>query len=232
MDSFEESGFCPRTRREKAFQSAWEELVERYGALLRGRVRRSLREAGLEPRDELVEERVQEVYYRLLLGGPRRLRLLRRWSDGRVAAYLARAADRVVLDEVRAKRAVKRGGLRLAFAGGLADIAEMAELSHRAVDPRGTPEEAALFAERQRLVLKGFRRVAQAMMDPENRGRCLRVLRLAFLEGWSSHEIVRAEGGRLAASTVDTLVHRARRRLARGGLELPSRRRALVSSSP
>jgi DNA-directed RNA polymerase specialized sigma24 family protein len=231
MDPFEERGFCPRTRREKAFQAAWEELVERYGALLRGRVRRSLREAGLEVRDELVEERVQEVYYRLLLGGPRRLRLLRRWSDGRVVAYLTRAADRVVLDEVRAKTAAKRGGLRLAFAGGLSDIADLVQLSHRAVDPRGTPEEAAMLAEGHRLVLKSFRRAAQAMIDPEDRGRCLRVLRLAFLEGWSSREIVRAEGG-ISASGVDTLVHRARRRLARGGLELPSRRRPLISSSP
>lgn len=236
MDPLEERSFCPRTRREKAFQAAWEELVDRYGALLRSQVRRALLSSGLTPRDELVEEQVQEVYYRLLLGGPRRLRLLRRWSDGRVVAYLCRMAENVVVDEVRAKAAVKRGdGWGFWWDDGLAGI------PWHAVDPRGTPEEQALLSERRRLVLRGCRRMARSMMDEEDRGRCLRVLRLALLEGWSSREIARAEGWSLAASTVDTLVHRARRRLARGGVELPDRRRTgrprslrppLISSPP
>lgn len=236
MDPLEERSFCPRTRREKAFQAAWEDLVDRYGTMLRGQVRRTLSSVGLPPCDELVEERVQEVYYRLLLGGTGRLRLLRRWSDGRVVTYLSRMAERVVVDEVRSKAAVKRGGgWGLWWDDGLAEIPE------HTVDPRGTPEEQALLSERRRLVLRGCRRMARSMMDEEDRGRCLRVLRLALLEGWSSHEIVRAEGGALAASTVDTLVHRARRRLARGGVKLPNRHsrpgrprspRPLISSPP
>ncbi len=205
MDPLEERSFCPRTRREKAFQAAWEDLVERYGSLLRAQVRRALLNARLTPYEDLVEEQVQEIYYRLLLGGPRRLRLLRRWSDGRVVAYLCRMAENVVVDEVRAKAAVKRGeGWGFWWDDGLAGI------PRHAVDPRGTPEEQALLSERRRLVLRGCRRMARSMMDEEDRGRCLRV--------------VRAENGALAASTVDTLVHRARRRLARGGVELPSRR--------
>lgn len=229
MDPLEERSFCPRTRREKAFQAAWEELVDRYGATLRSQVRRALLGAGLPPCDETVEERVQEIYYRLLLGGTGRLRLLRRWSDGRVVAYLCRMAERVVVDEVRTQAAVKRGGeWGLWWDDGLAEVHE------HAVDPRGTPEEQALLSERRRLVLRGCRRMARSMMDEEDRGRFLRVLRLALLEGWSSREIARAEGWALAASTVDTLVHRARRRLARGGVELPDRRRTgrLRSSRP
>jgi DNA-directed RNA polymerase specialized sigma24 family protein len=236
MDPLEERSFCPRTRREKAFQAAWEELVDRYGGLLRAQVRRTLLSARLKPYDDLVEEQVQEVYYRLLLGGPQRLRLLRRWNDRRVVAYLCRMAESVVVDEVRAKAAVKRGeGWGLWWDGGLPGI------PWHAVDPRGTPEEQALISERRRLLLRGCRRMARSMMDEENRGRCMRVLRLALLEGWSSREIARAEGWALAASTVDTLVHRARRRLARGGVELPDRRRTgrprssrspLISSPP
>ena len=42
---------------------------------------------------------------------------------------------------------------------------------------------------------------------------CLRILRRALLDGWTGEEICRAEGGRLAASTVHSLVHRVRRRL-------------------
>lgn len=225
MSPFERRCACPRAQRERAFQAAWEELVSRYGALLEGRVRRSLRAAGLAATDELVEERVQEVYYRLLLGGAGRLRLLRRWSERRVVTYLARVAQRVVLDEVRSRAAVKRGG-----GWGL-----WWDESVIAVDPRGTPEEQALLSEQRRLVLKGCRRVVRSMMNSKDRGRALHILRLALLEGWSSPEIVRAVGGGLSASTVDSLVHRARRRLAQGGLELPHRRRearALISSPP
>lgn len=219
MDPLEDRSFCPRTRREKAFQAAWEDLVDRYGALLQAQVRRALLGVGLRPGDDLVEERVQEVYYRLLLGGPRRLRLLRRWGDGRIVTYLSRMAERVVVDEVRAKAAAKRGG-----AWGLWWDDGLSEVSMHPVDPRGTPEEQALLSERRRLVLRGCRRMVRSVMDEEDRGRCLRVLRLALLEGWSSSEIVIAERGALAASTVDTLVYRARRRLARGGVELPKRR--------
>ena len=217
MDSFSRRGICPKVQQEKAFQAAWEDLVGRYGSMVRGRVRRSFHDAGVAPASEQVEERVQEVYYRLLLGGAERLRLLRRWSEGQVVTYLSRVAQRVVLDELRSKSAVKRGGeVSLSFKGDLSEVAEWA------VDPGGNPEERALLTERLRLVLKGCRRVAASMDDRRDRGRCLRILRLAILEGWSSHEIVRSEGG--CPSTIDSLVHRARRRLARGGLDLPSRR--------
>ena len=217
MGSFTRRRPCPKMQKEKAFQAAWEDLVRRYGALLWGQVRRSFVNAGLAPTCEQVEERVQEVYYRLLLGGAVRLRLLRRWSEGQVVTYLSRVAQRVVVDELRSKSAVKRGGsVQLSFGESWSEAVEWA------VDPRGTPEERALLTERLRLVLKGCRRIAASMDDRRDPGRCLRILRLAILEGWSSHEIVRTEGG--CASTIDSLIHRARRRLARGGLELPTRR--------
>lgn len=225
MSPFERRSVCPQAQREKAFQAAWEELVSRYGALLKGQVRRSLRTAGLVVSGELVEERVQEVYYRLLLGGAGRLRLLRRWSERRVVTYLARIAQRVVLDEVRSQAAVKRGG----------GWGFWWDESVVAVDPRGTPEEQALLSEHRRLVLKGCRRIVRSTMKSRDRGRSLHILRLALLEGWSSPEIVRAMGGGLSPRAVDCLVYRARRRLAQGGLELPVRRRetrALISSPP
>lgn len=220
MDPLEERSFCPLSRRERAFQAAWEDLVERYGTLLQGRVRRAFWSAGLRPSEDQVEERVQEIYYRLLLGGQGRLRQLRCWNEGRIVSYLCKVAGTVVVDEVRTETAVKRGGGWDFWW----DPSVRGALKH-AVDPGGTPEERLLVLERRRLVLRGCRRMVRKMMDEENRGRCLRVLRRALLEGWSSREIVRAEGHKLAASTVDTLVHRARRRLARGGMELPSRRR-------
>jgi DNA-directed RNA polymerase specialized sigma24 family protein len=219
MQPISKRRISPKVRREEAFQAAWEELVRRYGVILRGQVRRSLHGAGFPFEPEQVEERVQEVYYRLLTGGAGRLRLLRRWSERQVVAYLSKVAQRVVVDEVRAQAAAKRGGLRLSFAACLGEAAE------RAVDPCGSPEERVMVAEARRLLLERCRRLAGSMGARHDRELCLRILRLAFLEGWTSREIACAEGGRLVVSTVDSLVHRARRRLARGGFEVPSRRR-------
>jgi DNA-directed RNA polymerase specialized sigma24 family protein len=219
MEPFTQRRISPKVRREEAFQAAWEEWVRRYGAILESQVRRSLHNAGFSLEPEQVEERVQEVYYRLLQGGAGRLRLLRRWSARQVAAYLARTAQRVVVDELRTKAAVKRGGLRIAFGGCLSRVAE------RIVDPRVNPEEQYMIAEGRRLLLERCRWLAQSMIRHKDRERCLRVLRLALLEGWSSREIADAENGKLAASSVDTLVHRARQKLARGGLRVPRRRK-------
>ena len=51
----------------------WEELIRIYDPLVRGRVHRLLRDARITPEPEAVDERAQEVYCRLLTGGPRRL---------------------------------------------------------------------------------------------------------------------------------------------------------------
>ncbi|HEY0558384.1 MAG TPA: hypothetical protein VGG20_29300 [Thermoanaerobaculia bacterium] len=184
----------------------WEELIRIYDPLVRGRVHRLLRDARIAPEPEAVEERAQEVYCRLLTGGPRRLRLLRRWSEGQVVSYLSRVARGVVADEVRSRAAVKRGGGGRA-AGPLCAVSELA------VDPRGTPEDDALLREGRRVVLARCRSLLDPNLGQEDRRRSLRILRRALLDGWTGEEIRRAEGGRLAASTIHSLVHRVRRRL-------------------
>ncbi len=88
-----------------------------------------------------------------------------------------------------------------------------------AVDPRGTPEDLLLAAERRRC----FRTVCGRLLPGPTAARDTRVLELALLGGWSSLEIARGLGGRLAASTVDTLVYRLRRRLAASGIAVPKR---------
>lgn len=201
-----------------AFEAAWEELCQRHGESLRRRVGRLLKKVGVEPDQDQVEERVQEVYCRLLVGGGPRIKRLQKWKAVRVHHYLGKVAQRVVLDEVRARTAVKRGG-------GLRFIGRVADFADHAIDPRGTPEELAMLEEARRQLLRVCRAFteSQAQAQAEERRRNYRVLRLALLEGWSSHEIARAEGGRLAASSVDTLVYRLRQRLRRSGFGLPSR---------
>ncbi len=201
--------------REEVFQASWEEVVDRYGHHVHSQVRWWLCYVGLRPEPDQVEDRVQDVYCRLLLGGAILLRQLRQWSEAQVIKYLARTAQRVIFDNRRATQAVKRGaGLQIALAGRLGELAD------RVADSRGTPEDLAIRADSRRELLARFHLLASDAMSAEDRRRNLRVLRWALIEGWSSHEIVRAEGGRLAVSTVDTLVHRAKRRL---GAELPSR---------
>lgn len=209
MSTFEDRRVPPRERQVAAFQSGWADLVRRYDPLLRREVRRSLRVAGIFPRREQIDERVQEVYCRLLMGGPRRLRRLRGWSEGQIASYFSKAAQGVVLDEVRNLATLKRGGLCIRFAGRLTELADSA------ADPRATPEEEALRNEQRRLLLDRCGAMVDPNFSPEDRRRALRILRRSFLEGWTCHEIVRAEGGRLAASTVHGVVYRMRRRLTR-----------------
>ena len=87
--------------------------------------------------------------------------------------------------------------------------------------PGLSPEERVLRRERQRIFLKRCR----ASLGPRSPERDLRVLYLAFLEGLSSREISRRMGRGTTPSCVDSLVHRVRKRLARGGLSIPHRRR-------
>ena len=200
---------APVETRELAFQAGWEDLVRRYGPMLHGQVYRSLLRAGFAPDAEPVEDWVQETYCRLLDGGPPRLRQIRSLAGGQVVNYLTRVAHGVITDERRARAAFKRGGgYRLRPGGRLTEIAD------RAVDPRATPEEAALRGEMRRLLFARCETLVDARLPTEERRRSVKILRRVFLGGWTTAEIARAEGGRMARSSIHALVHRARRKLA------------------
>jgi DNA-directed RNA polymerase specialized sigma24 family protein len=180
-------------------ESAWEDLIGRYGAGLKARVGSVLRRSGVRPRSEHVEEIVQEVYCRLLAGGGRRLRRCRATSEGQVGAFLGRVAERVALDQLRAARAQKRGGDQ--GGAGAAD--------ERVADPRANPEELVLRRERLRLFLER----CGALAGRRDHRRNTRILALA-VAGWSSGEIARAVGGTLTARSIDGLLLRVRRCVA------------------
>jgi DNA-directed RNA polymerase specialized sigma24 family protein len=180
-------------------ESAWEDLVGRYGAGLKARVGSVLRRSGVRPRSEHVEEIVQEVYCRLLAGGGRRLRRCRATSEGQVGAFLGRVAERVALDQLRAARAQKRGG----------DQDGLGAADERVADPRANPEELVLRRERLRLFLERCGTLA----GRRDHRRNARILALA-LAGWSSGEIARAVGGTLTARSIDGLLLRVRRCVA------------------
>jgi RNA polymerase sigma factor (sigma-70 family) len=185
-------------------------VVRQYGGRLAAKARWSLQQFGVAPRADQVEEVVQEVYCRLLDDGGRRLRACRAESEGQAVSYLSRVVERVVIDQVRKRLAAKRGGGRTVPLGP--------EERRLLADPAGNPEDRLLAAERRRLVLAQWRHIGNEMQGQRN----LRILRLALIEGWSSREIARSLG-KLAPSSVDSVVHRLRCRLSDEGLALPRR---------
>jgi RNA polymerase sigma factor (sigma-70 family) len=188
----------------------WETVVGTHDLWLRKRVRDVMMRVGLRPRRDQVAESVQEVYCRLLEGGPPRLEQLRGFPHSRLLSYLGRVAERVILDQIRAARAAKRGG------GRRANPSRMCAL--RLVDPGADPERVLLRSERRRLLARHLLALADHDGVPR---RDVRILWLAVVEGWQSREIARLF--ELKPRTVDTRLHQIRRRLAHGGLELRRR---------
>ncbi|HEX5719684.1 MAG TPA: hypothetical protein VF179_26240 [Thermoanaerobaculia bacterium] len=178
----------------------WETVVGTHDLWLRKRVRNGMRRLGLRPRPDEIGESVQEVYCRLLQGGPRRLRRLRGIGHSGVLTYLGRVADSVLVDEIRAARAAKRRG------GASSHLARMCV--QRFDLPDADPEGALLESERRRMLVRHLLDLA------EREGltrRDVRILWLAVVEEWRSRDLARAF--ELTPRYVDTLLHRVRRQL-------------------
>lgn len=188
----------------------WEAIIGPYDRWLRRRVRQTMRRKGLRPWSEEVLEYVQEVYCRLLEGGPQRLGRLRRLQAGSLFLYLGRVADGVVLDQMRAASAIKRRG----------DQRHPARMCGALKIDLEDPERILLRSERHRLLIRHLLDLAAARGIPD---RSVHILWLAFVEGWKSRDIARAF--RIKPRSVDTLLSKLRRRFAREGLELRRRTR-------
>ena len=190
---------------EEGGEQAWNELIRQFGQHLRRTVRRSLRRSGLSLDADGVEEMIQEVYCRLLEHDGRRLRQFRGNAEPSLAAYLAKIAESAVFDQVRHRRAAKRGGDRLIKKSLQALAAQGFDL-----DAHDCPEQRAIDRDRVRHLIRKFR----SAKGPRNRGRDLRILRLALLEGWTSREIAAVLPEPRTSSSVDSLLYRLRQRLA------------------
>jgi RNA polymerase sigma factor (sigma-70 family) len=180
-----------------AGEAGWEDIVHEHEGMMRARIWRLFERVGQQPRKELIEEIVQEIYCRLF-GDARR-----RWRGTTVRellAYMGIIAERTVVDHLRTVHANKRTGFREVCLGRRIELIP---------DPRD-PEQDLLLAESRTAVLRRCRDL------PTRAGRRnVWVARLALLEGWTNQEIAQAAGGRLSPANVACLVHRLRRRLAR-----------------
>ncbi len=195
--------------------AAWRQFLDQFGPVLAAGVMRALRRAGVPAERPLRQEMMQEVYCRLLERQGHILRGCRGSGAPVVAGYLRRVAESVVVDRLRALAAAKRGRDRIVR---LREATRRGDL-RRLVADGPSPEARLLARERRR---RAFRR-CRRLLGGKAPGRDLSVLFLAYCRGLSSREIARQLGGGLTPARVDSLMHRLRRRLARGGIRIPRR---------
>lgn len=187
----------------------WREFIRRFGAMIRSCVRRTLARHRVRLTIEEVEEHVQDFYLRLLANAGRSFRGR---TDDELRRYLLRVIWNLVNDR---RRFVERRPLPMGL---------------RWMTPEApSPERRTMARERLAQFLDCCREAAAASgVEAELK---LRVVYLAFLDGYSSREIAR----RLAVVSphqVDLIIFRLRRRLARHGFEVPCRRPAAFSAEP
>jgi DNA-directed RNA polymerase specialized sigma24 family protein len=197
---------APGANADEGHEAAWRLFIRRYGRHLARAIRRTLRECGESCGRDVVEELRQEVYCRLLERDGQRLRNFRGSSDtATVHAYLGAIARSVVVDDLRRRSALKRGGglQRCAIARSAFEFAP------DAARPTPCPEQRAIAREGLRALIGNY----AAETDTSQLRRSLQVLRWALVEGWSSREIAAALPGRLTPGSVDSMLYRLRRRL-------------------
>jgi RNA polymerase sigma factor (sigma-70 family) len=189
----------------------WSRFVRLFRPRLAAAVTRALWRSGQRADRELVAELIQEAYCRMLVADRHVLRAFRGTTNGEAHTYLMRVAESATLDRLRSEAAAKRGA-------GLLIVESEAEAErHDAPDPAASPEMLLVRRDLWRL----FWERCQALVGSRDRERDLAILEQAVFQGWTSREIARQRG--LSASTIDTIVHRIRRRLARRGIYLPTR---------
>jgi RNA polymerase sigma factor (sigma-70 family) len=150
----------------------------------------------LQPAD--VEDLVQETLLALWRRGPQ----IRPEST---SGYIAQAARNLTVDSLRRRGAKKRGDRKTA------PLESVPEPSSYAA----TPEAQLIASDALQFELERCRRILTE--------RSFEILRLVYVDGLSSGEVA----GRLACSqsTVDSALHRAKRRLLARGIRLRSRNR-------
>lgn len=190
---------------------AWEELVRRFGNVIREAVYDATHVLEVARCHDLRQELVQEVYCRLLEDRRRYLRRFRGSSETEARTFFARVARSVVHTHARRLRAQKRGGAqdpaKLVACGAATGM----------IYPNPSPELRLLRREKLRTF---WARAREALGDDPAGRRKLSILRLATVEGFTHQEISHRIRGALRPTGVGSLIFRVRRQLG-----IPSQRR-------
>lgn len=180
-------------------EQEWERLIDAIERDLRSILSRRLHAAGASVRAEDFEERLQEVYCRLLEADRRVMRRLQARSGAQLYGYLKRICASVAIDHVRGTGAKKR---RRTSGRGV-------PIAHEGVTPAS--------AERELQLREGARLLtvlcAQLWRKPDTFRRNHWILSRLLLQGWTSREVAARVG--LAPSGVESLLHRFCRQAGR-----------------
>lgn len=200
---------------EGADERRWDRFIEVFGERVRGGVARAMLRIDQRVRREEMDDLVQEVYCRLLERCRSRRGRFHGRTVGEAVRYLHRVCESVVVDCLRSRRAAKRGGrVRMveldATPEGAAEIL---------ADPGPSPESEALARELRAAILGSCR----SLFGTKHLQRDLAIFERAVLDGWTSREIAEGTDCGLKAGSIDSLVHRQRKRLRSSGLAIPHR---------
>ena len=194
---------------------SWEQFHARFDPQVRAGVARVMARLDQRLRRDELDDLVQDVYCRLLERSREYRLSFRGRTVGEVLRYLQRVCESVVVDVLRARRSMKRGGeFELLQLDSRPDVG-----ANMVRDPSPTPEARCLVRDLRRVVLDCCRR----SFGEANRERNLAIFEMAVLEGWTSREIAEGTDWGLKAGSIDSLVHRQRRRLRAEGYEVPLR---------
>lgn len=195
---------------------SWEEFIRRFESAICHGLRRAQRRAAYWIDPEALDDLRQDVYCRLVEDGARVLANCRASTEAEVAAYLAKIAENVTLDHLRAGSARKRGGGRRETSIDEPGL----NLANGSVGREPTPEERLLAEEDLRRFSRSCRRaVSRSAVE-----RDWRILQLALIGGYSSAEIAGLLGSGLSTSGIDSIVCRVKRRLRAQGIAVAARR--------
>jgi RNA polymerase sigma-70 factor (ECF subfamily) len=195
--------------------TTWRSFEKFFKPRLLAGITRTLWRSHQRTDPDMVDELLQETWCRLLAGERRILKAFAGDTEGAACVYLMRVAESVTLDRLRRGAATKRGSEFSLIRGRTAE-----SLANRIRDPGASPEAQAV----RKDLWKRFWKRCEHLSGSRDADRDLEILDLALFQGWTSREIAVAKG--LRPSTVDTVIHRLRRRLERHGLNLPARTRA------
>lgn len=203
---------------------SWRRLLVRYGPQIHRIIALTGGEYGLRLRPEEVEEMVQELFLYWL----RRKSRFEGWTRGQLWSFVTASVRHLLIDHVRHITADKRTAdcCDPWFEPLPLDEAETGERGPRvglAVAFCRTPERQMLQREEFGRLRRRFQEQCRHVVGDE---RDVAVLSQAVLGGRSSGELSRElarSGRRVCRSTIDSWVHKLRKRLAKEGLELPRR---------
>ncbi len=193
-------------------ESAWELFFRRYDRRVRRAVLRSWkrRSAGAQRFGLEYEELLQEVYCQLLGEGSS---TFEGEHNEQLWGWIERISEHLICDLWRHQRALKRCPPAIS------------ETPVELCSGEG-PGQATTSPEQQLLAKESFgnllRRCREVMLGVHERW-VVHLVRWAFLEGCTSHEISLASGEVLSPQEVDRLLQRLRRGLALHGMKLPRR---------